>query len=141
MSGTVVPLPVNTVKFWRGHHGRSFATKVLDAVGDRAFDFVSLGPGDGEKDAAVLRHWLNAGVNIIYYPYDASYPLLVRAVRRVSEALGKDEEWRVKAVLADFLHLETIRTVFEHRSAPNVISLLGNLGNLGTELNSCFSVR
>lgn len=124
----------NTLNFWRSAEGEAFAAAVSDGVEGRAFDFVSLGPGDGEKDAVLLQNWIRGGADVMYYPYDASYPLIVHAVQRVQTTLGRSIGLPVKAVLADFFHFEHVRAVFSHRSAPNVVAVLGNLGNLGSEL-------
>lgn len=125
----------NTLNFWNGTQGELFAAKVRDLLGvSKHFDYVSLGPGDGEKDAVLVQHWLRSGVDLIYYPYDVSYPLTVRSKTRVEAAVGRRHGVRIKAVLADFHDLETVAAVFDHRGAPNVIGLLGTLGNLEGEI-------
>ncbi len=127
----------NTLNFWTGPEGRDFASRVRQEVGSSSFDFVSLGPGDGQKDVQLISGWLDADVDLIYYPYDISWPLAVRsyeAARSRAIALGKADLLRVKVVLADFHDLGTVRDVFRHRSAPNVVSLMGTLGNLEGEM-------
>jgi Histidine-specific methyltransferase, SAM-dependent len=105
-------------------------------LGCADFGYVSLGSGDGEKDAELIYHWLNSDACVFYYPYDISLPLVSTAHQTVREKVEQVDADRVsiKAVLADFNYLGAISTVFNHRPAPNVISLLGNsLGNMAHE--------
>jgi Histidine-specific methyltransferase, SAM-dependent len=51
-----------------------------------------------------------------------------------SAPLKSRERLRIKAVLADFNRLDSIRDAFAHRDSPNVVGLLGSLGNLEHEL-------
>ena len=124
-----------TVEFWANSAGKEIATLVHERLGDDV-DYVSLGPGAGEKDAELIGHWLNAGMDIFYYPYDISRVLVSKAITAVREGAPRTaiERLRIKAVLADFNHLSAVSEVFEHRASPNVVALLGSLGNLDNEL-------
>lgn len=133
-----------TTEFWGGAGGRAFADQVREVVGSHEFDFISLGPGDGEKDSRLLSHWISAGANLIFYPYDVSLPLTARAVQTVRNRValnGDRRALRVKAVLADFQHVDQLREVFRHRSARNVVSLMGTLGNLKNEMEMLWHLR
>jgi hypothetical protein len=126
-----------TAKFWRSTAGRTVADLVRATLKRDDFDYVSLGPGNGQKDADLVTYWLRHGADIYYYPYDVSLPLVSRAVRTVGEKIPRSaaERFHVKAVLADFSHLNTMREVFAHRANPNVVALLGNsLGNIAQDL-------
>jgi hypothetical protein len=119
---------------------------IRKAIGSDTFDFISLGPGDGEKDADAILNWIDNGVGLLYYPYDVSVPLSAHAARTVRRrtALSKNRNsLRMKAVIADFRDIETVRSVFLHRDTPNVVSFFGTLGNLGddrTQLKRLFNV-
>ncbi|HEX3173557.1 MAG TPA: L-histidine N(alpha)-methyltransferase [Solirubrobacterales bacterium] len=124
-----------TVAFWANSGGQEIAKLVHEHIDGDDLDYVSLGPGDGEKDAELIGHWLGVpGMDIFYYPYDISNLLVSKAVRTVRERVPKSKVGlRIKAVLADFNHLNAVSEVFAHRESPNVIALLNSLGNLSDE--------
>lgn len=100
-------------------------------------DFISLGPGDGAKDGHMAANWARAGLNVTYYPYDASPKLAAVAVKRVRSQVSRVKDpgqLKVKLVIADFWDADQVRYVFDYRPARNVVSLLGNLGNLDQEV-------
>jgi hypothetical protein len=134
----------STLEFWSGDLGRTFTDVVQQQIGTDSFDFVSLGPGDGQKDARIVAHWAQAGVDLLYYPYDASVPLAGHAVEAV-RARSRTAEYRhgvpTKLVIGDFRDLEHVREVFAHRPYPNVVSLLGTLGNLGSDVRFLADLR
>jgi Histidine-specific methyltransferase, SAM-dependent len=130
---------VRTKQYWAGQGGREMSRRIREQVGlgtkPKAFDFVSLGPGEGAKDAWLVRHWVAEGADLFYLPYDVSLPLVWRSIKEVrtrSRQLHAGS-LHVKAVLADFRHFKSIAEVLSHRDAPNVVGLLGTLGNLENE--------
>jgi hypothetical protein len=129
------PLHKETVQFWTEQQGKEVAELIHERLGRDDADYVSLGPGDGEKDAGLINHWLDAGMDIFYYPYDISRMLVSKAVYTVRENVPQaaKDRLRIKAVLADFYQLHAVRTVFAHRDSPNVVGLFGGLGNLTNE--------
>jgi Histidine-specific methyltransferase, SAM-dependent/TIR domain len=128
----------NTTRFWAdARRGGRFADRVREEIGSDTFDYVSLGPGDGVKDADLVFNWLEAGIDLFYYPYDVSFPLAIEAantVRARAETSSRRDSLHIKAALGDFLYFDKLRQVFLHRTAPNVVALLGTLGNLKTDL-------
>jgi hypothetical protein len=134
---------INTTEFWADSRGQRFAAGILAEFGTTSFDFVSLGPGDGQKDAEAINFWLTAGADVFYYPYDVSLHLAARAVKRVRERTqgAGNGSLHIKAVLADFRHFRTMREVFGHRDCPNLVALLGSVGNLERELSFLRSLR
>ncbi len=133
-----------TANFWRSSAGREIAGRVRQKIGSNDFDYVSLGPGNGQKDLDLITYWLGAGADLYYYPYDISLPLVSQAVRRVCEKTSRPAASRlhIKAVLADFSELATMREVFHHRENPNVVALLGNsLGNLAQDRGFLHDLR
>lgn len=132
-----------SVDFWSSRAGHDVTTMIREKIGQADFDFVSLGPGDGQKDAVLVEGWLESGASVFYYPYDVSLPLVSRAIRTVrTETQGSKDGLHIKAVLADFKHLGTVSEVFSHRATPNVVGLLGNsLGNLRGELKFLQDLR
>lgn len=125
-----------TTEFWAGRHGRELAKRIHEEANSDTLDHISLGPGDGRKDGDLASHWLAKGVNLFYYPYDISLPLASRAVQHMKSRVsdGSTRNLNIKAVLADFKHFPTMRQVFRHRASPNVVMLLGTLGNFDREL-------
>jgi len=100
-----------------------------------AFDFISLGVGNGKKDNIILKA-LEKNLNpndkndiTYYYPIDISDPMIVEAIRGSLSELNRDKI-KVKAIIADFLKLPTLNKIYEERPSRNIFSLLGNtLGN------------
>jgi hypothetical protein len=127
-----------TNEFWAGSGGKQFTDFVLEYISpDSVLDFISLGPGDGTKDAYIASRWIEAGIDLTYYPYDASPKLAAVAVNRVTahtRASKNAELLRKRLVIADFRDIEQVHQVFMDRPARNLISLLGNLGNLDNDL-------
>jgi hypothetical protein len=133
-----------SVDFWSSGPGQDLTALIKREIGQNDFDYVSLGPGDGQKDAVLVEGWLESGSSVFYYPYDVSLPLVSRAIRtvRTETDTATDDGLHIKAVLADFKHLGTVSEVFRHRATPNVVSLLGNsLGNLKGELRFLQELR
>lgn len=124
-----------SVHYFREHSGRT-TDAVLDAIGTPDVDFVSLGPGDGQKDLLLLRSLANRVSDVralYYYPFDVNLSMISSAVRWI----GGDARLRrikVKAILANFDSLAQFAPIFHYRGAANVLSLLGNtLGNFTDE--------
>lgn len=137
----------NTMAYWLSEDGRDMAEVIRGHLRphEQRLDFISLGPGDGEKDATLISDWLSAGLDVFYYPYDVSLRLAAHAAQRVRRdaVLSPRGSLHAKVVLADFWELATMREVINYRDAPNVIALLGTLGNLAndrqylSDLRSC----
>jgi TIR domain/Histidine-specific methyltransferase, SAM-dependent len=134
----------DTLQFWRGPAGKEIAGLIRAELGSDELDYVSLGCGDGNKDASLVRHWLASEVDVLYYPYDASLPLLSRAAAQVLRQLppSLQHRLRTKAVLADFSQLGTIGDIFRQRSSPKIVALLGNsLASLGNEMELLLKIK
>jgi hypothetical protein len=128
----------NSLSFW-SDIAAVFAGAIESETGHE-FDFVSLGPGDGQKDAELIRAWTRDGESdVIYYPYDISLRMITRTVQEIRKIQGPI---RVKAALADFDNLSQLKAICSARDTPNVISLLGNsLGNGSNELSFIRGLR
>jgi hypothetical protein len=125
-----------TVEFWANSGGKEISALVHEQLECDEIDYVSLGPGAGEKDAALIGRWLDSGIDVFYYPYDISMVLVATAIRKVRENIPRNasQRLRIKAALADFHHLQAMKEVFTYRDSPKVLSLLGSLGNLEQDL-------
>lgn len=118
------------LRFW-GNEAPNFVQAIKDQTGPE-FDFISLGPGDGQKDLELIRAWEDDELDVIYYPYDVSLRMIIETVRQIRKSAVPI---KLRAVLAEFDNLQQMKAVFDARDAPNVISLLGNsLGNVQDEL-------
>lgn len=119
---------MEALSFWHGTGGKQVAELVRDQFGRDDFDYVSLGCGDGQKDAELVRHWLDSQADIVYYPYDISVSLLSEAIRLVLDrvSLSSKDRLYIKGVIADINQLDTMHGLFRQRSSPNVVALLGN---------------
>ncbi|MFL5898378.1 MAG: L-histidine N(alpha)-methyltransferase [Solirubrobacterales bacterium] len=111
--------------------------EVLEHCDSREVDFISLGPGNGAKDAVLIRALLQHARSpkyTYYYPYDVSGGLLLEAIRTILAKGLPLERLRIKAIEADIAYLAEFKKVFDFREEPNVYSLLGGLDNLGNEV-------
>ena len=113
------------------------AAEILAAVGQADVDFVSLGPGTGAKDRALLESLSAAagrvGGTVYYYPYDINPAMIVHAIQTV---LGGDlaSKVLVKGIIAPFDSMGLFSHVYKDRAGPNVLGLLGNtLGNMSDD--------
>ena len=132
----------DTVGFWLGSAGEEIAGLIQTELGRNSIDYVSLGCGDGRKDAGIVGHWLASQADVLYYPYDVSLQLVTRAVREVHGISTDGGRLHTKAVLADFDQLNAMGDVFRQRASPKVVALLGgSLGNLQRELELLFKVK
>jgi len=110
---------------------------VLKHCGSHEVDFISLGPGNGVKDAMLIRTLLQHARSpkyTYYYPYDVSGGMLLEAIRTILAKKLPLERLRIKAIEADVKYLAEFKRVFDFREEPNVYSLLGGLDNLGNEV-------
>lgn len=122
----------NSISLLRAQ-AKDIATVIVENIGNKEIDLVSLGSGNGEKDNLLIREFtknLKTGEYIYYYPVDISDTLIEATVKNsIAKGINK-ERIRSKAVLADFNQLSDLKRVYEERPASNVFSVLGNtIGN------------
>ncbi len=92
--------------------------------------YVSLGPGDGRKDAVLLADLSRANPDLCYLPVDASVELLHLAVRDLLRRVGLPTD-RVLSLPWDFTlreNVDAIRRLLDELFGPTPVlfSLLGN---------------
>ena len=97
-------------------------------------NLISLGPGDGKKDLLILRHLskFHSHSNVpLYYPCDASLPMLHATARSIKEGgIPVSMVW----FKSHFSQLPLFSSVYNEHQYPNLFSFLGNtLGNLPEE--------
>jgi len=114
------------------------ARAIVDTIGSKSIDFISLGPGNGSKDLEILRSLLELsggqGSNLYYYPFDISANMVATAMTRVAgDRSIRHRLGQVKAVVADFSALPIFKPVYQYRDGPNVLSFLGTLGNFADD--------
>jgi hypothetical protein len=115
--------------------GPTLAATIKETLRADKIDVISLGPGDGAKDTLMLQalseHFDASDLH--YYPFDVNPSMISRAMKTVAE-IDRLQQIQVKAILADFDSLPQFSEIYEYRSAPNLLMLLGNtLGNLSNE--------
>lgn len=131
----------------------SYKGPIADAIGlgrrstRHALDVISLGPGEGTKELALLKG-LTAALqaadarpsSLLYAPVDVSVPLLLLAATSARELLAQDRLWRLKAYCADFeegqlLFADRLPTALDPEDpGVRLILMLGNtFGNLRDE--------
>src|SRR3712207_698110 len=101
------------------------APGVLATAGRADIDFVSLGPGTGVKDRALLQRLADAaapsGGTLFYYPSDINPAMIVHAIQTVlggAPATGI----LVKGIIAPCDSLGLFSHVYKDRAAPNVLA-------------------
>lgn len=98
-----------------------------------AFDFISLGSGNGEKDNIILKEMqkhLGEGERTFFYPIDISDPMIVEAIRNALGSGVDRNKLDVKAIVGDITILEPLSSIYEERPNKNLFSILGNtIGN------------
>jgi len=126
------------------HNKVALVEAVLDRANSTEVDFISLGPGNGRKDATLLDEFCRrarSNAFVYYYPYDISGGMLLEAVRSVVHKGVPTSRLRVKAIEADVAELPTFGSVFDYRPEANVFSLLGDLNITGSEVSLLRSIR
>jgi Predicted nucleotide-binding protein containing TIR-like domain/Histidine-specific methyltransferase, SAM-dependent len=110
--------------------------EIIKAAGieTQRFNFVSLGPGDGRADIALLDR-LQEYLDIdFFYLVDISLDLLQQSVAAVissSSVRTAERNFRMKAILADFeISLACVEPILNHDDTPAFYALTGyTLGN------------
>lgn len=119
------------------NNGTSLITAILEHCGSTEVDFISLGPGNGQKDAVFLKELLKNARSpryTYYYPYDVSGGLLLETLRTIRARDLPLQKLRVKAIEADVAYLKEFKKIFDFRDEPNVYSLLGGLDDTANEV-------
>jgi uncharacterized SAM-dependent methyltransferase len=114
------------------------AREILQLTGSQDIDLISLGPGDGRKDSALLGSLLRLAEGrgeTFYYPFDISSNMVAKTMERIArDRVIRDGLAQAKAVIAHFDSLPIFRPVYQYREGPNVLILLGNmLGNFSDD--------
>jgi serine/threonine protein kinase len=128
------------------------ARNIFAALGDEFLasspDFISLGPGNGQKDRILLKALLEyfdthqIRSDLFYYPVDVSERLIGTAIRTIANDRAIALRIKMKAIHADFSKLALFRPVFDFRAAPNLFVFLGNtLGNVQNEISFLQKVK
>lgn len=100
------------------------------------FDLISLGVGDGRKDALLLGELAKRqdnGSYLYYYPMDINITMIERAAQNLSELdefKNNNNRIKVKPFVGDFFGIDKMDLFYNYRESPNIFSILGNtLGN------------
>lgn len=103
------------------------ADELADAVQSDPLEVVSLGSGQGDKDAMLLAAIKSRGTNCTYTPVDTSQALLELACRE-----GTSVDVPSRAIKADFTRPDHLSTLASETNGPRrLVMLLGN--TLGAE--------
>lgn len=103
--------------------------QLLHLIGDKPFDLIELGAGDGTKTKVLLRHFLAQGADFQYRPIDISPNVLLDLEEDLKANIP---ELRVKSLPGDYFEmLEKLNT---SSGVRKVILFIGaNIGNLTRE--------
>ncbi len=127
----------------------SHSSEIFQTMGDKFIktnpDYISLGPGNGQKDCVLLSSLLskiNIQSEIFYYPVDVSHRMLSNAIQTIISDEHIRGKIKIKAVHSEFDKLSDFRPVFDYRSEPNLFVFLGNtLGNIQNELTFLQTIK
>lgn len=103
---------------------------IRSSIGPGAFHYVSLGPGDGQKDGVIIEDLRSTHPHLCYVPVDASTEMLRLAVRDLIFRLKLPKE-NVLSLSWDFAardNLVALRSLLDKLfgDGPVLFSLLGN---------------
>jgi len=106
-------------------------SKLAPSVGDVAYHYVSLGPGNGDKDRIAITHLAARNPQFCYVPVDASAEMLQQAVQQILRVVPGMDSARILPIQLDFSdidNLSVLRQVLTSSldSEPLVVGLLGN---------------
>lgn len=114
---------------WLRHNAPRLMETACEASGTAAIDLVSLGCGDGSKDADLLKALADNLADreyLYYYPVEISDILLVEALQHISGHGLVRSRFRCKPILGDFTNLQAFGSVIDYRPNANLFSVLGN---------------
>lgn len=115
------------VNLYKDNIGEIISAAKLD---DKTLDYISLGPGDGDIDVAIL-HRLQESTRLLnYYPLDISLELLQKTVTEVVDCKFLPKTFRIKAIHGDFAELGRYKSIYAFDRSINLFGLIGfSLGN------------
>src|SRR5438552_14437580 len=91
------------------NHSSDLGRVVFDAVRQKSIDYLSLGPGNGDKGLSILRGVARrmsiTAPEVYYYPFDINPHMISAAVTRVMSDRELRRRLKVKAVVSDFSEL------------------------------------
>ena len=107
---------------------------IAGRMGEKPFDLVELGAGDGLKTKLLCRHFLERGIDFRYRPIDISANVLQQLERSLAEELPGLE---VRPITGEyFTALEELRRT---ESRPKLVLFMGaNIGNFRREAAADF---
>lgn len=98
---------------------------ILAAFGNRAFDLVELGAGDGLKTKVLLRYFLEQGIDVRYQPVDISNSALAQLTQTLAQELPN---LAVEPLQGDYF--DVLGRLPQSDARGRVILFLGaNIGN------------
>lgn len=99
---------------------------LLDLIGEKPFDLIELGAGDGTKTKVLLRHFLTEGADFQYRPIDISPNVLLDLEHDLKAKLP---ELRVKSLSGDYFSM--LEKLNSTSGVRKIILFIGaNIGNL-----------
>lgn len=102
--------------------------------GERGFDLIELGAGDGKKTKILLRHFQESALDFEYLPVDISENVL----QQLSSSLKKELPG-IKVSPQQGTYTEVLERLEEYKNRKKVILFLGsNLGNMLPEQAAAF---
>lgn len=107
---------------------------ISEIVGERDFNLVELGAGDGAKTKILLRHFLDLGLHFRYVPIDIS----ISAIEGLTRDLGREfGDLAVEGMATDYFEGLTWLSQMNHRT--NLVLFLGsNIGNFAPHESFAF---
>ncbi|MDH4241393.1 MAG: L-histidine N(alpha)-methyltransferase [Phycisphaerae bacterium] len=111
-------------------HMLDIYNRIAEDSGRKAFDFVNLGVGSGEKDKYILAILTEkAAPSVVrYYPIDLSFPMLQETTKYLGGLLEQNIE--VNCVVGDILKLHRYNSILRESNNPKLVAFLGgSLGN------------
>lgn len=107
---------------------------ILEQIGDKPFDLIELGAGDGYKTKVLLRHFLFKGADFTYRPIDISENVLLELENDLTENIP---ELDIQGLPGDYFQM--LEKLSASSNRQKVILFIGaNIGNLTRDQASDF---
>ncbi len=116
---------------------RANADAILDRLGDRPFNLIDLGAGDGRKTTVLLSRALERGMDVHYAPIDISEGAMAGLVQTMGERLPG---LPIEGIVSEYG--DGVRWIGQQAGRQNLVLFLGsNIGNFDRSGSRAFLRR
>ncbi len=100
--------------------------QALNIINDRHLDLISLGCGNGEKEAELLAKINNPNQICCYYPIDVSCSLSITAAQKARQ---QQAGLNIKPIVCDLLYADDLLSLIPHQGERRLLIFFGMIPN------------